>query len=142
MRSIFKKKLEAIKKPQEFGKPCVWDGRKSNHLRAWWIMCLWLNYLTFVEFIITFPCNSIAHFIRSISTTSIYLSTLSFVSRHSISFYTSAFWISYQVKEVISPSVLLTIQLFRRWTLWMPWKVNRGSVYQFTSLPCRVGVLV
>ncbi|TEA30228.1 hypothetical protein DBR06_SOUSAS74010001, partial [Sousa chinensis] len=43
--------------------------------------------------------------------------------RHSISFYISAFWISYQVKEVISPSVLLTIQHFKRWTLWTPWKV-------------------
>ncbi|XP_034500111.1 phosphatidylinositol phosphatase PTPRQ isoform X2 [Ailuropoda melanoleuca] len=43
--------------------------------------------------------------------------------RRSISFYTSASWISYQVKGVISPSVLLTIQHFKRWTLWMPWKV-------------------
>lgn len=60
-------------------------------------------------------------------------SYLSLSSRPSIFFYTSAFWISYQVKEIISPSVLLTTQHFRRWTLWMPWKVNRGNIFPISS---------
>lgn len=80
--------------------------------------------------------------VRRIPTPSIYLTTLSLVSRHSISFYISAFWISYQVKGIISSSVLWTIRHFRRWTLWMPWKVNRGTVHQLMSLPPITGALI
>lgn len=57
-----------------------------------------------------------------------FLTAVPFSSRHSTSFYTSAFWISYLIKGVVSPSVLLTIQHYRRWTLWMPWKVGGDNV--------------
>lgn len=117
------------KKPQEFGKSYAWDGRKSLTYKVNSVCSLEFSYLAFVEFNITFHCSSTYQLIKIIFTTSNYLSTLSFMSRRSISSYTSAFWISYQVKAITSPFVLLTIQHFRKWTLWMQWKVNRGNAY-------------
>lgn len=125
----FFKETWSHKKPQEFGKPYAWDDRKWLTYKVNSVHSLEFSYFAFVEFNITFQCNSTYYLIKITFTTSIYLSTLSFMSRHSISSYTSVFWIFYQVKEVTSPYVLLTIQHSRRWTLWMQWKVNRGNEY-------------
>lgn len=126
---VFFKNTWNHKKPQEFGKPYVWDSRKSFTYKVNSVCSLNFSYLAFVEFNITFHCNSTYQLIKITFTTSIYLSTLPFMSRRSTSSYTNVFWISCQVKAITSPSVLLTIQHFRRWTLWMQWKVNRGNAY-------------